>query len=638
MKIVAFDTETYYDKDFGGMSVFIKGSPTNRPFCVTISDTEQDHYYDNLEEIRPLLENESVAKVGANIKYDLHMMLNAGIEVKGPIHDVLVMSHLYNEEVTNENGKRLFGLKDLSDHYLGEGSSDLSKQVDECRKELAKYREVPKDEISFKDVADHDPKLMRDYAKEDTRLTLDLFNLLYPKLQERELMTVYEMEMKVLRALVDVERNGIYVDTSYLTGLEAEMNAELAQLEAQMKEIADINHASAQELVAWVVEQGVEWTHTTDTGAPSTDVDALEAVIARDAVPEKVKDLLTFLLEYRQLAKLQETYVHNMLEFTQHDGRIHPSFNQTGTVTGRMSCSNPNFQNIPKKDKRIRAAIVPSEGKRLYFLDYAQQEYRLLAHYAKEFELMNSIRKGHDVHRATAAMLYKKQYDEVTDEERSSGKTLNFALVYGLGLGSIATVFGMDFNEQKYKNFNKVTQRLKLKPWKIQKDVLINTLSDPDEIEAVHYYFSDECKEALAFAKEQKAKYFKHLPMIETFLIRAQTVCKQRGYVKTWTGRRRNFRDPVRDAYKAPNSIIQGGCGDILKDRLPAVMQYIKDNDLPIKVCNLVHDEISLEASPDCEDHIRVIKGILEDVDFAVPMTVDMSYTDTNWGEKIECT
>lgn len=196
----------------------------------------------------------------------------------------------------------------------------------------------------------------------------------------------------------------------------------------------------------------------------------------------------------------------------------------------------------------------------------------------------------------------------------------------------------MDFNEQKYKNFNKVTQRLKLKPWKIQKDVLLNTLSDPDEIEAVHYYFSAECKEALAFAKEQKVKYFKHLPMIETFLIRAQTVCKKRGYVKTWTGRRRNFRDPVRDAYKAPNSIIQGGCGDILKDRLPAVMQYIEDNDLPIKVCNLVHDEISLEASPDCEDHIRVIKGILEDVDFAVPMTVDMSYTDTHWGEKIECT
>lgn len=427
MTIVAFDTETYYDKDFGGMSVFIKGSPTNRPFCVTISDAEKDYYYDNLEEIRHLLEDETVAKVGANIKYDLHMMRNAGIEVKGPIHDVLVMSHLYNEEVTNENGKRLFGLKDLSDHYLGEGSSELSKQVDDCRKELAKEREVSKDEISFKDVADHDPKLMRDYAMEDTRLTLELFNLLYPRLQERELMTVYEMEMKVLRALVDVERNGIYVDTEYLTGLAAQMDTEINELQKEIDAITDINTNSAQELVAWAEQQGVVWTHMTDTGAPSTDASALEALITRDTVPEKVKDLLTLILEQRQLAKLQETYVHNMIEFTQHDGRIHPSFNQTGTVTGRMSCSNPNFQNIPKKDTRIRAAIVPSEGKRLYFLDYAQQEYRLLAHYAKEFELMNSIRKGHDVHRATAAMLYKKQYDEVTDEERSSGKTLNFA-------------------------------------------------------------------------------------------------------------------------------------------------------------------------------------------------------------------
>lgn len=207
-------------------------------------------------------------------------------------------------------------------------------------------------------------------------------------------------------------------------------------------------------------------------------------------------------------------------------------------------------------------------------------------------------------------------------------------MVYGLGLGSIATVFGKEFNEQHYKTFNKVTRRLGLLPWKIDRDRLLNTLTDHDEKEAVKYYFSPECKEALEFAKGMKKQYFQQLPAIDNFLKRAQDKCRKVGWVKTWTGRRRRFRNKQEDAYKAPNSIIQGGCGDILKSVLPKIQEYIDENQLDIKIVNLIHDEVVFECSKDLEPHIYEIKKIMEIDRFSVPMGVDISYSDTNWAEK----
>jgi hypothetical protein len=209
-------------------------------------------------------------------------------------------------------------------------------------------------------------------------------------------------------------------------------------------------------------------------------------------------------------------------------------------------------------------------------------------------------------------------------------------MVYGLGLGSIATVFGKPFNEQHYKNFNKLTRRLKVMPWKVDRQTLLNSTSDPDEREAIEYYFSEECKEGLAFAKSMKKQYFTHMPMIENFLMQAQDACKRRGWVKTWKGRRRHFLKPKEEAYKAPNSIIQGGCGDILKEKLPLIQQYIDNTNAPVRLVNLVHDEVVLEAPPTALKHIQEIRKIMEDLPFSVPMGVDLSYSDTNWAEKIE--
>lgn len=209
-------------------------------------------------------------------------------------------------------------------------------------------------------------------------------------------------------------------------------------------------------------------------------------------------------------------------------------------------------------------------------------------------------------------------------------------MVYGLGLGSIAKVFGKEFNERHYKTFNAVTRRMNLMPWKVDKQTLLNSLTDPDEREAVEYYFSEECTEGIAFAKHMKKQYFENLPNINNFLNVAQKRCKERGWVMTWTGRKRRFSDRYAEAYKAPNSIIQGGCGDILKNRLPAVVEYIQKNELDIKIVNLVHDEIAFEAPPALQEHIFKIREIMEDLHFSVPMNVDISYSDKSWGDKEE--
>ncbi len=430
MRIISIDTETHYNPDAGGMSVYIKGTPTNEPFCATVSDASGDFFYtmeEFEEKVRPLCEDTEVVKVGANIKYDIHMFLNKGIEMRGTIHDVLVIHHLLNEEDRDAEGRIIRGLKAISDKYIGEGSSELEKAVDKCRQTLAKERDCSKNDISYKDVYDTDPELMMAYAMQDTKLTLELFNILYPQLEEQELLDVYQTEMETLRVLVELERKGMRVDIPYLQQLGEEMTAELDNILNDIAELAVFNVNSAEELVDALQGLGVTYIDKTESGAWDTSAKVLETVANRSTTPADAKKLIDLILEYRKLAKLNETYVINMIEMTQSDGRIHPSFHQTGTVTGRMSCQNPNFQNIPKKDKRIRKAFVPEEGKRLYFLDFAQQEYRLLAHYAKEAQLIKAIEKGYDVHRSTAAMLYKKQYDDVTDEERTSGKTLNFA-------------------------------------------------------------------------------------------------------------------------------------------------------------------------------------------------------------------
>ena len=428
MRVVAIDTETYFDPNTKGMSVFINGIPNNTPFCLTVSEGGEDFFYDDPREALALLEDESVAKVGANIKYDLHMLANIGIEVKGPLHDVLVINHILHEEDVDKNGKRVRGLKAISDKYLGEGSSDLSKQVDDCRTRLASERKVPKDEISFLDVYYAEPELMREYAMADTRLTLELFNVRYPELVADNVLDVYEEEMIVLRSLLWVERNGYRTDMEYLQELDKELTKEISDLlEEVYEQHGEFNINSANELVAVIEGLGVVYDAKTDKGEYDTSADTLTAIANRSSTPDSVKTLIEQVLKYREANKMHETYVQNLILYTQWDGRVHPSFNQIGTVTGRMSCNNPNFQNFPKGDNRIRKAFVPEEGNRLYFLDFSQQEYRLLAHYAREQGLMNSIKKGHDVHKATAAMLYNKSYEDVTKEERDAGKTLNFA-------------------------------------------------------------------------------------------------------------------------------------------------------------------------------------------------------------------
>lgn len=370
--IIAIDTETYHNPEAEGMCVFIKGTPTNEPFCVTVSDEKEDIFLTDWDTVRTLSEDDTTAKVGANLKYDIHMLLNKDIELKGDLHDVLIIHHLLNEEDVTETGARVRGLKAISDKYIGEGSSELEKKVADCRVELAKQRGCDKEQISYKDVYEEDPELMMAYALQDTRLTLELFHILYPRLAEEELLDVYANEIETMKTLVRVERNGMRTDIPYLEQLGKELDEEIFTITSEIVEKYGVfNINSANEFVEVLEGIGVDYIDKTESGEWDTSAKTLERIQNREGVTEEAKNLISLVLQHRELAKLRETYVDNLITYTQADGRVHPSFNQIGTVTGRMSCQNPNFHNFPKGDKRIRKAFIPEEGNRFYFLDFA---------------------------------------------------------------------------------------------------------------------------------------------------------------------------------------------------------------------------------------------------------------------------
>jgi len=302
-----------------------------------------------------------------------------------------------------------------------------------------------------------------------------------------------------------------------------------------------------------------------------------------------------------------------------------------------MSSSNPNFQNFPKSDKRIRELFIPAPGHVFIYMDAAQEEYRILAHYAKDKKLIKAIKDGLDIHKATASVMFKVPYDEVTEEQRDTGKRMNFAMVYGLGEAAIAANIGCKIDEITYRKGGEVLRRFNVRPWELPpKETILMKLTDPDEKAAVEYYYSEEARQAIAKAKEFKEQYFSTFPGIQQFINDCRRVAQQRGYVKTWTGRRRRFRDPRQENYKAPNAVIQGGCGDILKDRCAAVDKFLQFVNSKWKIVNLVHDEIQFEVPIDELDLIPKVKDILQQLSFRVPITFDLAWSHTNWAEKKE--
>lgn len=591
-KFITFDTET---------SAFFKSSqllpkhvvrrwvgsgksatPQDYPFCVSICDgTNSYTLYDTAENdfkefkaLAPLFEDASIEKIAHNTKFDMHMKANIGCKIKGKLHDTVVLTKLTDENRTS------YKLRDLAARYNG-GITKYEYMVDSYKQlnKVSDYRQIPRE-------------LLTEYANADVWNCYLAFINEYPRLIADGLEELYNNELELMVALYAMERYGMRIDPEYEVPLKEELQKLCDEAERAIYEEAGsmFNINSTKQLYDVLMRLGVDRTlvGTTDKGNPKLDKDALNTLAEVHNV-----SIVKKILEYRKYDKLLTTYAVGIYEQRDAEDRVHGSINQTEATTGRMSITKPALQTLPKRDKSIRKAFIPDDNCTLWFMDLDQVEYRLFAHYAKLPSLLEQIKGGYDVHAATAATLFNKNLDELVakvhegDDEatalRSRAKTLNFALIYGMGNQALA----------------------------------------------------NDLKVTLTEATDIKARYFSTMPEAQVFLSTVQQVIKMRGFVKNFFGRRRRL-DPD-DCYKAPNALIQGCAADYIKHKVVGMYKYLMFNNLKTHMTNIVHDEVVINFSNDELEHVPVLRWLLSDfTTFRCPITAGAEYGNISWGQKKE--
>lgn len=665
---VAVDTETFYDEVLEGTALtkFIAGNKNNRPFGMSLFMGENTGYWvtDNLHRLRGMLTCEEIEKIMHNSKYDIQMFLNIGIRVKGKIWDTMLMIHLINEEqfcrTPDGKFKKSKRLKDLAYHFLGDDGHLYEDRINEIKKQISNELSIPPSSVSYKMIEERAPQEMADYGVSDTAFDKGLFDVLYPMLIEQNLLEAYDRDMAATLALIEVERNGMRVDMTSLLELKESMVAHINLVQNNIFKFVHkvFNINSDDELVAVFAELGVTWEWFTEKGNLSTDakvmsylchthgffnIDKYGDEIWEEYTHDDLIGLLAYLvIDYRKNSKTVSTFLDGLLTYSDTHNRVHCDFNvcprddgRGGTVTGRISSSQPNFQNLPKRgDKRVRRLLIPEEESILVEFDYAQQEYRLLAHYSQDENLITAIKNGWDVHQATAAIANHCAYEDVTPKQRQKAKATNFGLVYGLGLAEYSASMGHKIDAPLYNMGGKYMRDKGIKPWNATLEAVLPIFADNQKAQdAIRYYFSEEATRAIELAKVEKDQYFARFPKVQLFLQDVIETCKTRGYIKTWTGRRRHFINPKQEAYKAPNALIQGGCGDITKEKLAKCQAYLTDGGYYSTMVNTVHDSIVFNIKIDELFLVEELRKIMDDNNFRVPITCDIEWSEKSWGD-----
>lgn len=405
LKMLAIDTETYYDKDYlftpSGKPVitrFINGTPQNRPFCVTLYDCDTGiGYYvaqEDIPRLLPVLQSSKILKIFHNLNYDMHMLLNEDIEVLEPLADTVAIAVLTDEErmckVPTPEGepqkfKKSKALKNLGYHFFGEDAHDYENEVKRLLAVIAEERGVDKSEVYYKDVAERCPELMVNYATFDTELTGRLFLLLYPELERQELLKPYAIDMQAIISGVKIERNGMKVDIEKAKLWRSQLEERISELQSQIYALLggneDFNYNSSAELVqAYELLFDIKWAHFTEKDEYSTTAQVLKQFYS---TTEEMKAFTDIILEIRTAEKISHTFIEGIIYYVQHTGRVHPNFHvvaddfgKGGTVTGRLSSSSPNFQNFPKepfelggKKYEIRELFIADEGRIFVYMD-----------------------------------------------------------------------------------------------------------------------------------------------------------------------------------------------------------------------------------------------------------------------------
>ena len=547
------------------------GKPQDFPFCMSICDGKVAYsIYDTLDNgfkkfkaLAPLLEDPEIHKIFHNAKFDMHMVKNIGAKLRGKIHDTVVISKLVNE---NRNS---FELKKLAEPIEG-SIVKFEYMVDSFKKthKIADYRHIPK-------------TLLTQYANADVWNTYLVFMDEYPKMDE-ELEALYEHELELMMCLWEMERVGIKADKDYETALKTDLQKLADEAEEKIYEQAGrmFNINSSPQLYKVLVDNGLDHTliKKTDKGNPSLNKKSLDVLANKHGV-EIVKDILT----YRKYEKLLTTYATGIYAQRDASWRVHGNVNQTEATTGRMSITKPALQTLPKKDTRIRSIFIPEDDYEMYFMDLDQIEYRIFAHYAKAIDLIDAIKKGYDVHQATASIIFNQEYDKVEDEQRVKAKTINFSLIYGQGDSATANALGVSVGD----------------------------------------------------AMDFKRKYFMQIPEAEPFIRQVHRVTRTRGYIKNLYGRKRNLDH--NEVYKAPNALIQGCAADYLKSKIVLIYKYLKAVKAKSRMLLIVHDEVVFEIHKNELYLLPKLKRLLSDYEtFRVPITAGIEKGTPSWGSKEE--
>jgi len=581
-KFIVFDTETYStplksNEIPGGMVRRWVGSgksanPQDLPFCISICDGKRaytlhdtlDNNYNEFRKLAAIFEDPSIEKIAHNWKFDAHMLANINMKIVGKVHDTVVLAKLIDEN------RFSFQLKDIVRKYEGH-IIKFEYMLDAYKKthKIADYRMFPRE-------------LINNYANADVWNCYLVFINEFPQLERDGLMSLYENEMELMIALYAAERYGMKVDLDYEKPIKTELQTLTDNAEAAIYEEAGkiFNVNSSKQLYEVLMSLGVDdrLIPKTDKGNPQTNKFVLNDLSEKHNVTIASK-----ILEYRKYEKLLITYAIGIYDQRSAEGRVHGNINQTEATTGRMSITKPALQTLPKKDTSIRRAFIPSDGYELWMMDLDQIEYRLFAHYSKAEGLIQAIINGQDIHRATAAIIYNVPYDEVTDEQRSKAKTVNFSLIYGQGDQALA-------------------------------DSLKMTIGD-----AVRF----------------KNRYFANIPEAKPFIDAVERVTRTRGYIVNFYGRRRRLKSD--EVYKAPNALIQGCAADYIKHKMVRIYKYLKMNNYKTRMLLVVHDEIIFEVHKDEKHLIPKLRWLLSDFEtFRVPITAGVEKGNPSWGQKIE--
>ncbi|MFE8071302.1 DNA polymerase I [Marinobacteraceae bacterium S3BR75-40.1] len=576
--LFAFDTETtslnYMQARIVGVSFAVEpGSAAYVPLAHDYMGAPDQLDRDQvLEALKPLLEDPKRAKVGQNLKYDMNVLANHGISLRGVAEDTMLESYVLNSVATRHD------MDSLSLKYLGHAPISFESIAGKGAKQLT-FNQIALEEAG-------------PYAAEDADITLRLHHKLRPQLsQEKSLDRVYrEIDMPLVPVLAHMERRGALVDADRLRKQSQELAESMQKIEEQAFEEAGekFNLGSPKQLQAILYDKlGLPVIKKTPKGAPSTAEAVLQDLAMDHALPRLIVD-------YRGMSKLKSTYTDRLPELINPDtGRIHTSYHQAVTATGRLSSSDPNLQNIPIRSpegRRIRQAFIAPKGYRVMAADYSQIELRIMAHLSGDKGLLDAFANGEDIHRATAAEVFGEKLGDVSNEQRRRAKAINFGLIYGMSAFGLSRQIGVERNT----------------------------------------------------AQSYIDRYFERYPGVLEYMDRVRGLAHDQGYVETLFGRRLYLPDissrnrQIRQGAErtAINAPMQGTAADIIKIAMADVENWLESSQLDARMVMQVHDELILEvAEKDLED---VRKGLEERMSKAakldVPLLVEAGDGE-NWDE-----